>query len=157
MTGDPPRRWPDDSPEEDFKVHQAREEDRMKVWVAEQKARPLTDTLQEHGLLPGDDSEGCAGLVILPDWWDEIPEPGHCCPWCQRPGVPSPCPECREARATDVDPPAAWVWWASLTAGARRAHIAARFGTDQGQISTTNLPYSGAAPDGIYWGTVRRA
>ena len=173
MTGDPPRRWPDDSPEEDAQVDRAAELDKLQRWAREQKVRPLTDALTEHGMLPGD-GEGWAGAVILPDWWDEIPEPGHCCPWCQRPGVPAPCPECREARAADADPPSTWAWWAGLTAQARRLHIAARFGTDPWsgrrctirrestdidpdlQISTTYLPYFGAAPDGIFWGAQRR-
>ncbi len=75
MTGDPPRRWPDDSPEEDAQVDRAAELDKLQRWAREQKVRPLTDALTEHGMLPGD-GEGWAGAVILPDWWDEIPEPG---------------------------------------------------------------------------------
>jgi len=172
VTGD--RRWADDSPEEDFKVHQAHEEDRLKVWVGEQKTRPLADALEAHGLIrePG---ETWAGPVVLPDWWDEIPAPANPCPWCQRNVPASPCPECREARAADdVDPPAAWAWWPSLTAEARRLHIAASYGTDpwsgrrcsihmewtdissDGEVRTTYPPYSGAAPAGIFWGARRR-
>ena len=173
MTDDPPRRWPDDSPEEDFKVHQAQEEDRAKQWIGEQKLRPLTDALESHGMLPGDD-QVMTGPLVLPDWWDEIPEPHDQCPWCQRPGVPSPCPECRAARATDVDSAAAWSWWAGLTPAPRRLHIAAAYGTDpwsgsrvtirmewtdvdaEGRIRTTYPSYFGCAPAGIFWGAQRR-
>ena len=173
MTGDPPRRWPDDSPEEDAEAHRARELARLEQWVAGQKVRSLTDTLTEHGILPGD-GEVMRGPLILPDWWDEIPAPAHPCPWCQRDVPASPCPECREARAADLDPPSAWAWWPSLSAGARRLHIAATYGTDpwsgqrctiriewtdinsDGEIRTTDLPYSGCAPAGIYWGAQRR-
>jgi hypothetical protein len=142
--------------------------------VREQKVRPLADALTEHGLLP-DDGEGWTGPLILPDWWGDIPAPANPCPWCQRQVGASPCPECREARASDIDPPSTWAWWPSLSAEARRVHIAATYGTDpwsgrrctirrestdidpDGQISTTCLPYLGAAPDGIYWGAARRA
>jgi hypothetical protein len=170
MTGGPPRRWPDDSPEEDAEAYRAAELARLEQWMREQKLRPLTDALGAAGVArePG---ECWAGPVILPDWWDQVPEPGHCCPWCQRPGVPSPCPECREARAADADPPSLWAWWASLAPAARRLHIAASYGTDpwsgrhcsirmewtstdaEGQIRTTHPPYLGAAPAGVYWGT----
>ena len=173
MTSDPTRRWDDDSPEEDAEAHRARELARLERWMQEQKARPLTDALTEHGMLPGD-GEGMAGPVILPPWWDEVPAPANPCPWCQRSVPASPCPECREARAADLDPPAAWAWWPSLSAEARRLHIAATYGTDpwsgqrctisiewtdissDGEVSTTYPLYSGAAPDGIYWGAQRR-
>ena len=170
MSNDPPEpgRWPRGSKAEDDEVHRQQELAGLEQWMAWQKLRPLTDAL-EHGLIhePG---ECWAGPVILPDWWDEIPEPGQTCPWCQRPDVPAPCSECRTARAADVDPPAAWVWWPSLTAEARRLHIAASYGVDpwsgrhcaihrewtdtdpDGQISTTRPLYFGAAPAGIYWG-----
>lgn len=173
MTSDPARRWPDDSPEEDAEAHRHRELARLEQWGQMQKLRPLTDALEEHGVLPGG-GEGWTGPVILPDWWDEIPAPANPCPWCQRDVPASPCPECREARAQDVDPPAAWAWWPSLSAAARRLHIAAAYGTDpwsgrrctisiewtdvgsDGEIRTTDLPYFGCAPAGIYWGAQRR-
>ena len=173
MTGDPPRRWGDDSAEEVAEVHRARELARLEQWMREQKVRPFTDALAEHGILPGG-GEGWAGPVILPDWWDQMPEPGGQCPWCQRPVPASPCPECREARAADVDPASTWAWWAGLTAPARRMHIAATYGTDpwsgqrctihrewtdvdsEGQVRTTHELYRGAAPAGIYWGARRR-
>jgi hypothetical protein len=175
VTGDPTRRWPDDSPEEDAETHRAAELARLERWAAEQKVRPLTDALESHGLIhePG---ESWAGRVILPDWWDEIPAPPGACPWCQRNVPAAPCPECREARAAaaDADPPPTWAWWPSLSAEARRFHIAATYHTDpwsgrrceirmewidmdsEGQIRTTDLPYSGAAPAGIYWGADRQ-
>ncbi len=185
MTGDPPRRWPDDSPEEDFEAHRAEELDKLQQWAREQKVRPLTDELEAHGLIGDGDGEGWAGPVILPGWWDEIPEPGGQCPWCQRPGVvirffdgdpsrPVPCPECSAAAYADPDPPPTFAWWAGLTAQARRMHIAATYGTDpwsgqrctihrewtdvdsEGQVRTTHLLYHGAAPAGIYWGAQRR-
>ena len=141
----------------------------------EQKARPLTDALIEHGLLPGDPAPNpCMAAFIVPDWWPEIPEPHDQCMWCQRPGMPSPCGECTAARAADADPPPVWAFWAGCTPAQRRFHIAARFGTDpwsgrrctirqeqtemnaEGEIRTERLPYFGAAPDGIYWGAQRR-
>lgn len=173
MTGDPPRRWPDDSPEEDAAAHQARELAKLERWMAGQKVRPLADALESHGMLPGD-GDGMAGPVILPDWWDEIPAPANPCPWCQRNVPASPCPECREARAADIDPPPTWAWWPSLTAEARRLHIAASYGTDpwsgrrcvirmewtdissDEEVRTAYLPYFGAAPAGIFWGAQRR-
>jgi hypothetical protein len=160
---DPPRRWPDDSPEEDFEARRATDEARLGRWMAEQKHRPLTDMLGEPS------GQGYAGVLILPDWWDQVPEPGQVCPWCQRPGVPAPCPECRQARATAADAPSMWAWWPSLTAQDRRLHIAARYGTDpwsgrrvaiyrewadvdpQGQVSSGQSRYPGCPPDGIYW------
>ena len=172
MTGDPPRRWPDDSPEEDAEAHRARELARLERWMAGQKVRPLADALEAHGLLPAD-GEGWTGPLILPDWWNAIPAPADPCPWCQRNVPAAPCPECREGRAADADPPSVWAWWASLTAEARRGNIAARFGTDpwsgrhcvirqewtnldsDGQIRTTYPLYFGAAPAGIYWGARR--
>ena len=175
MTSDPARRWPDDSPGEDAETHRVRELARLERWVAEQKVRPLADALESHGLIrePG---EGWTGPPITPDWWDDIPAPADPCPWCQRDVPASPCPECREARAADADadPPLAWAWWASLSAEARRFHIAATYHIDpwsgrrcsismewtdmdsEGQIRTTDLSYSGAAPAGIYWGAQRR-
>ena len=165
MTTDPPRHWPDDSPEEDFEAHRQQDIDRLGRWTAEQKHRPLRDLLGEPS------GQGYAGPLILPDWWDQVPEPGQVCPWCQRPGVPAPCPECRQARAADVDPPWVWAWWASLTAPARRLHIAARYGTDpwsgrrvaiyqegidvdpEGQVSSGQSLWRGCPPDGIYWKT----
>ena len=173
MTGDLPRRWPDDSPEEDFEVNRALELDGLQRWGREQKVRPLTDALAGHGVLPGDD-QGMAGPVILPDWWDEIPVPANPCPWCQRNVPASPCPECRQARAADGDPPPMWAWWPSLSAGARRLHIAAAYHTDpwsgrrcairkewtdvgsDGEVRTTHRLYAGCAPAGIYWGAQRR-
>ena len=175
MTGDPPRQWADDSPEEAAEVHRARELDRLDRWMREQKVRPLTDALAEHGMLPGDDEgEAWAEPVILPDWWDQVAAPANPCPWCQRNVPASPCPECREARAADLDPPPTWAWWAGLTAPARRLHIAATYGVDpwsgrrcsirrewtdvdaEGRVRTTDLPYVGAAPAGIFWGAQRR-
>jgi hypothetical protein len=184
MTGDPPRRWDDDSPEEDFEAHRAAELDRLQQWAREQELRPLTDMLEEHGMLPGD-GEGWTGPVIWPDWWDEIPEPHGQCPSCQRPGVvtrffggdpsrPAPCAECCAAADADPGQPAELARWASLTPAARRAHIAASYFTDpwsgrhcviyvestnvdsEGQIRTTYPPYFGCAPNGIYWGARRR-
>lgn len=165
---DPPGRWPRDSEAEDFEVRRATELDRLARWGREQKLRPLTDALAEHGILPGD-GQGWPGPLVLPDWWDQIPEPGHCCPWCQRPDVPAPCPECREARAAGADPPALWAWWVRCTAAQRRLNIAGSYSTDpwsgrrctigqewtdidaEGQISTTYPPWRGAAPAGTYW------
>ena len=173
MTGDPPRRWPDDSPEENFAVHQATEGDGIIRWAAEQKLRPLTDTLAGHGVQPGG-GKGWAGPLVLPSWWDEVPEPGAPCPWCQRPSVPAPCGECRAGRAADVDPPSLWAWWASLAPAQRRLHIAASYSADpwsgrvctirmewtdvdaDGKVSTTYPLYFGCAPAGIYWGARRR-
>jgi hypothetical protein len=173
MTGDPPRRWDDDSPEEDAEAHRAQELARLEQWMAEQKLRPLTDALEEHGLIR-DDGEGWTGPVILPAWWNDIQPPVNACPWCQRPVPASPCPECRAARATDADPPAAWSWWPSLSAEARRMHIAASYGTDPwsgrrctirieqtdvdsgGQIRVAYPLYFGCAPAGIFWGAQRR-
>jgi hypothetical protein len=107
MTDGPPRRWDDDSSEEDAEVHRARELARLQRWMA------------EHGMLPGDAAESLAGPVTLPDWWHDVAEPGDCCPWCQQPGVPSPCAECRTARETGGDPAALWAWWASLAPAQR--------------------------------------
>ena len=169
MTGDPPRRWPDDSPGEDAEAHRQRELARLETWMREQKTRPLADAL--GGGSPG--GESWAGPLIAPDWWDDVAEPGTCCPWCQRPGVPAPCGECLQARATAGDPPSLWAWWASLTPARRRAEIAARFGTDpwsgrrapvsaewtdissEGEISTGRHRYTGCTPDGIYWAARR--
>jgi hypothetical protein len=137
-------------------------------WMREQKIREIADHL---GLPPPPPGESWAGSVITPQWWDQVPEPGSGCPWCQRPGIPSPCGDCRQARATAGDPPALWAWWATLTPARRRLHIAARFGTDpwtgrhvritaewtevdaDEQIGTTHLRYLGCTPDGIYWKT----
>jgi hypothetical protein len=167
-TPDPPRRWPDDSAEEDAEAHRAAELARLDQWMREQKLKPLTDTLTEHGVLPGD-GQGWSGPLVLPDWWDEIRPPADPCPWCQRPGVPAPCPECRAARATDVDQPAEWVFWARCTPAQRRVHIAASYSTDpwsgrhctiriewtdldaEGRIRTAYPLWFGAAPRGIYW------
>jgi hypothetical protein len=178
VTGGPPRRWDDDSAEEDAEAHRARELARLERWMAEQKTRPLADALEAHGILPGDsdgDGDGWAGPVVLPGWWDEVAAPTDPCPWCQRNVPAAPCPECREGRAADADPPSVRAWWASLTAEARRLHIAASYGTDpwsgrrctiriewsdlaaDGQILTRYPLYFGCAPDGIYWGTRRGA
>ena len=140
MTSDPPRRWPDDSPEEDVEAHRATELARFERSMAGEKTRPLAGALEAHGVLPAD-GDGWAGPLILPDWWDDIPAPANPCPACQRPGVvtryfdgdparPVPCPECCQALADGADPPATWTWWPSLPAGARRLHIAAPYGTD---------------------------
>ena len=162
LTADPPRRWPDDSPEEDAEAHRQQELARLERWMAEQKTRPLRDLLGEPS------GQGYSGTLILPDWWDQVPEPGQVCPWCQRPGVPAPCPECRQARAADPDP-WAWAWWAGLAPALRRLHIAARYGTDpwsgrrvaiyqegidvdpEGQVSSGQSRWTGWPPDGIYW------
>ena len=171
-----PRRWPDDSPAEDAEAERAAELDRLDQWAREQKTRPLADALTEHGIMPGDPGgESWSGPLVLPDWWDDIPEPLDQCPWCQRRGVPSPCPECRAARAADADQPAEWAWWPRCTPAQRRLHIAATYGTDPwsgrhcriytewtdvdaaGQISTTYPLWFGAAPAGIYWGARRSA
>jgi hypothetical protein len=173
VTGDPPRRWADDSPEENFEAHRAAELARNERWTAEQKLRPLTDALAEHGVQPGDTAESWASL-ILPGWWGDVAEPGAGCPWCQRPGLPSPCPDCRAAREQAGDPAAAWTYWANCTPAQRRLHIAARFGTDPWtgrratitaewadttpeRISTTRHRYIGTTPDGIYWAARRQA
>ena len=166
MTSDPPRPWDDDSPEEDFKAHQAREEDRLKVWMGEQKTRPIRDLLGEPS------GQGYSGPLLLPDWWDHIPEPGQVCPWCQRPGVPSPCPECRQARAVAGDPAVAWTRWAALPPALRRLNIAAAYRVDpwsgrrvtiyqewtdedpEGQVLSGRHHYNGpGTPSGIYWRT----
>jgi hypothetical protein len=165
MTGDPPRRWDDDSPKEDDEAHRAAEIDRLQRWAKEQPHRPLTDALQAHGVMPGDPGgESWAGPVITPDWWDDVAEPGAGCPWCQRPGVPSPCADCRQARVTAGDPPFVWAWWVSLAPARRRLHIAARFGTDPWTGRRVTIlaewldvdragqhRYLGCTPDGIYW------
>jgi hypothetical protein len=174
VTGDLPRRWPDDSPEEDFEVRRAQDIDGLARWTREQKLRPLTDVLGEHGLQRGD-GQGWYGPLVLPDWWDEIRPPADPCPWCQRSGVPAPCPECRAARATGVDQPAEWAFWARCTPTQRRVHIAASYSIDpwsgrhcairiertdldaEGQILTRYPLYFGAAPRGIYWRARRGA
>jgi hypothetical protein len=172
---EPPRRWDDDSPEEDAEAYRAAELARLDAWVREQKRRPLTDALAEHGVQPGKPGgESWADQVITPDWWDEVAEPGAPCPWCQRPGVPAPCPECRRGRAADLDPPQLWAWWAALAPAARRLHIAATYHVDpwsgrhcaiyvewtdvdaEDQLLTTRPLYAGCAPAGIWWGTRRR-
>ena len=74
MTSDP--RWPDDSPEEDAEAHRPQELARLDGWMGEQKTRPLTDVLEEHGLQgrnPG--GESCTGPPVPPDWWDDVPSP----------------------------------------------------------------------------------
>ncbi len=135
MTSDPPRRWDDDSPEEDAEVYRAAELARLERWAAEQKARPLTDALESHGMLPGDAAESWSSAPITPGWWASVPPPADPCAWCQRPVAASPCPECRAAREQDHGPAAAWEWWASLTAQDRRLLLAARWRRD---------PWSGA-------------
>jgi hypothetical protein len=77
MSDDPPRRWPDDSPEEDAEAHRQRELARLERWIAEQRVKPLTDALESHGLQRGDAAESIAGPIVVPDWWDGIPEPGE--------------------------------------------------------------------------------
>jgi hypothetical protein len=173
MTADPPRRWRDDSPEEDAEAHRAAEMGRLERRMAWEKARPLADALGAHGAFPAD-AESWAGAVIMPDWWNQVPEPHDQCMWCQRPGVASPCGECRAARQDAADPPAAWAWWARLTPAQQRLNIAARFGTDpwtgrpariemewtdagQEGITITRDRYLGCTPDGIYWQARRRA
>ena len=64
MTSDPPRRWADDSPEEDAEVHRQQELARLERWMGEQKTRPIRDLLGEPS------GQGYAGALILPDWWD---------------------------------------------------------------------------------------
>jgi hypothetical protein len=67
----------------------------------------------------------------VPDWWAGIPEPGGCCPWCQRPGTATiPCAECRAAREQNGDPASLWAWWASLAPARRRLYLAARWHRD---------------------------
>jgi hypothetical protein len=130
MTDDDPGRWPRDSAQEDFEAHRATELDRLARWSREQKLRPLTEALESHGIQPGDAAESWPGPVTLPDWWHEIPEPHDQCPWCQRPGRPSTCAECRTAREQAGDPAARWAWWARLSPAQRRLWLAARHGTD---------------------------
>ena len=170
---DPPRRWADDSPEEDAEVAPRRRARQARTVDAPSSGPGRWPTRSaEHGILPGD-GEGWAGPLILPDWWDEIPEPGDCCPWCQR-HVPAPCPECREARAADATRPPRGP--GGLAAPRRSAGSTSprRYGTDpwsgrrctirrewtdvdaEGQIRTTHPLYRGAAPAGIYWGAQRR-
>ena len=159
---DLPRRWPDDSPEEDAAAHQAREVARFERWMAEQKTRPLRDLLGEP------EGQGYAGPLILPDWWDQIPEPGHAArgasgPESQRPALsaarPAPPPPTRPPRGPG----------GRACAPARRLHIAARYRTDpwsgrrvaiykegidvdpEGQVSSGQSLYTGCPPDGIYW------
>jgi hypothetical protein len=131
MSDDPPRRWPDDSPEEDAEAHRQRELARLERWIAEQRVKPLTDALESHGLQRGDAAESIAGPIVVPDWWDGIPEPGDCCPWCQRPGTATiPCDQCRAAREQNDDPASLWAWWASLAPPRRRLFLAARWRHD---------------------------
>ena len=131
MTGDPPRKWPDDSPEEDFEVHRAREIDKLGRFPREQISRPLVDALEGHGLTrePG---EAWAGALLTPDWWAEVREPHDQCWGCQRPGVASPCGDCRTAReqGDDAAEAVAWSWWAGLAAADRRLLLAARWRRD---------------------------
>ncbi len=129
MTGDP--RWPRDSEQEDAEVHRAAELDKLERWIREEKTRPLTDALAGHGVLPGG-GELLRASFILPGWWDEVPEPGGQCWACQRPGVPSPCGQCRAAREQSSDPAeaVAWSWWTGLAAGDRRLLLAARWRRD---------------------------
>ena len=131
MTGDPPRRWDDDSAEEDAAAHKERELARLEQWIREQKTRPLTDTLQAGGMLPGG-GEVLQTMITLPGWWTEVPEPHDQCWGCQRPGVASPCGECRTAReqGDDAAEAVAWSWWAGLAAADRRLLLAARWRRD---------------------------
>jgi hypothetical protein len=172
MTGDPPRRWPDDSPEEDFEVNRAREIDKLGRFPREQMTRPLVDALVAGGFM---EQPGEAVLVALvkPDWFDQVPEPGGTCMWCQRPDLASPCPECREAREQGGDPAAAWAWWAGLTAGDRRLMLAARWrldpwtgrpvrietgwtqAGDDGTITTARHPFHPVVPS-TAWDLLRR-
>ena len=171
MTGDPPRRWDDDSPEEDFEVRKAGELDGIDRWTREYMSRPLVEGLAAGFFLePG---EAWAGALLLPDWWGEVPEPGGQCPWCQRPGVPSPCGECRAAREQGGDPAAAWAWWAGLTAADRRLLLAARWrrdpwtgrevrietewtqAGDDGTITTARHPFHPVVPS-TAWNLIRR-
>lgn len=159
-------KWPRDSAEEDFEAARATQLDAYARWAREQRRiKPLTDALEQNGIHRGDPAgEPWTGQPILPDWWDEIAKPGAGCAWCQRPGVPMPCPECRDARAAADDPPSLWSWWASLTPELRRLNIAARFSrdpwsdrrvrvgidwADAGGVSRQR--YAGCTPNGIYW------
>jgi hypothetical protein len=180
MTSDPPRRWDDDSPEEDFEANRAAEADKLTSWAEAQKTRPLADALEQHGLLPRNPGGESWVALIVPDWWAGIPEPHGQCPTCQRPGVvtrffdgdpsrPAMCPECSAAFYADPDPAPLWAWWSGLDPAARRLHIAARHGTDpwsgrhciieaewtsvtpDGEISTDRDRYLGCPPAGIYW------
>ena len=130
MTGD--RRWPDDSPEEDAEVHRAAELAKLDQWMREQKTRPLADALKADGALPGG-GEVLRSTLILPAWWHDVAEPHDQCWACQRPGVASPCGECRTAREQATDQAAetiAWSTWAALTAARRRLLLAARWRRD---------------------------
>jgi hypothetical protein len=130
MTGDPARRWPDDSPAEDAEADRAADRDRLDQWAREQKTRPLADALAEHGLLPGDAAESWCSPPILPGWWDTVPAPPNPCPWCQRDVPAAPCPECRAAREHGGDPAALWAWWLGLDPARRRVYLAAKWRTD---------------------------
>jgi hypothetical protein len=154
---DPPRRWPDDSEQEDAEAHRARELDRLDRWAREQKTRPLADALAEHGLIRGDAAESWCSPPILPDWWDEIPEPGDACMWCQRRGVPSPCPECRAAREHGGDPAALWAWWLGLAPPRRRVYLAARYRRDPwtGRPVRIDVEWTDADADGASIATAR--
>lgn len=177
MTGgeDPPRRWADDSPEEDFEAHRATEEGRLEQRIAGEKTQPLADALESHGVRRGNPGEGWAGPLVVPEWWDAVPAPPDPCPWCQRQVPASPCPECRAARVAGADPAAIWAWWESLAPARRRLNIAAQFSTDpwsgrhcairqewtdldsDGQVRTAHPLYFGCAPAGIFWGARRRS
>ena len=153
MTSDPddPGRWPRDSKAEDDEAHRATELARLEVWIREQKLRPLTDALEAGGVQPGNPGgESWAGQVITPAWFNQVPEPHDQCPWCQRPGIPAPCPECRQGHAAEVDPPSLWSWWQSLTPAQRRLQIAARFGTDPwtGRRVTITAEWTDTGPEG---------
>lgn len=157
---DDDQRWEPDGPEEAAAAHGASELDRFR-----RRRREERWGIRQR-------SEAFPSRLILPPWWHDTgqPDPGRCCPWCQRPGVPAPCPECRAAREAADDPPRLWAWWAGLSPGMRRLHIAARFRTDpwsgraleeaiaiewssvtEMEMSTTRPPFSGCTPDGIYW------
>ena len=116
-------------PEEDAEVHRARELARLEQWTAEQKASRSPTRWTVHGMLPGDgDGLGRAGRSCRTGGTRSRPR--RTVPVVPAAVPASPCPECREARAADARPAAAWAWWPSLSAEARRLHIAATYGTD---------------------------
>jgi len=125
---DEPLRWPRDSAEEDAEAHRAAELDRLGGWAREQRLRPLTDTLEAHGITR--DHRESWGRYIVPSWWAETEPPAAACPWCQAPGPPVTCGPCAAAQAASPGPGSLTGWWESLTPLGRRLHLSARWGTD---------------------------
>ncbi len=131
MTADPPRRWDDDSPEEDFEANRAAKDDGLTRY---ERVIPLIAALEADGSITRDPAEAWSRWVV-PGWWTTIPEPPQHCPVCQRPPRdPGPthdgtCAGCRAAQ--DAAPDLTLLaYWDRLSHQDRRFAIAARYGTD---------------------------